>query len=75
MLVRHHNHIAHTSDTSALSEQFSLPVWEREQVEAKGYGSFLELYSAFLPFSELGQLLLSVHSAWSFQPATLSQLQ
>lgn len=32
-------------------------------------------WNCILPFSELGQLLLSVHSAWSFQPATLSQLQ
>lgn len=49
MLLCHHDEdVARTSDTSTLSEQFSLPAWEREQVEAKGHGSFMGLHSAFV---------------------------
>lgn len=72
MLLRHHaEDVAHTSDTSTLSKQFSVPAQEREQVEAKGYGSFMGPYSVF----EHGQLLLSVHPAWSFQPVCLSSAE
>lgn len=47
MLLCHHEEgVARTSDTSALSEQFSLPAREREQVAAQGYGSFLGPRSA-----------------------------